>query len=259
MISKLGSVIKRDIKANYSGILGFCVVMLAVELLAYLCAFFFNSEVDGDLVNVFVGFSGFTFSAMIAMFVLGIVTIRENLRLLIQNGVGRKTAILSELITNLLISFIFAVFGEVSIYFFAEVSKGVKGANFTDLYELMYENIDVVGMPIFEHLKAILFSMLLFFLMSSVGMFISLVFLRLSKPMKIAVAVGAPVLFVILIPLSINLLGWFDWLGSALSAVLQFATKPFGAALVLTALSAIAVIVNWCIVQRAAITTGTAK
>ncbi len=259
MISKLGSVIKRDIKANYSGILGFCAVMLSIELLTYFSVLVFKVESNGELINIVAGFSGFTFSAAIAMFVLGIVTIRENLRLLIQNGVGRKTAILSEFITNLLISFVFAVFGETSIYFFAELSKNKQGLNFTDLYELMFESIDTVGMPFVEHIKAVLFMTALFFLVSCGGMLISLVFLRLSKIMKIVVGVGTPILLLILIPISISAFGWFDWLGRALQSVLNFASNPTGAIVVLLSMGIITAIINWFIVQRAAIITGTAK
>lgn len=260
MISKLGPAIRRDIKANFSGILSFCGTMLVIQILTLLSVLVIKVETNGEVNRVLGGFSGFSLCAGIVMFVVGIAYVRENMRFLIQNGVGRTTAFLSETVTNLMYSFILAVYGEVSTYVFAFIAKEEGKIVFSDLYEMVFENTQVIGMPLAEHLKATLLVTIALFAASVAGMLISLVFFRLSKAWKIAVGVGVPVTVFIILPLAIVNFSWLRWIGEAVMSVVEFAFSAPGNAIICFAVFGIVVwLLDGLIMKRAAIMTGTVK
>ena len=80
-------------------------VLLLVLLLIPLALWIMMTTMGGDGSN----FNGYSLSAGIFGLVLGMVGIRENLRMLNQNGISRRTAFLAELISQAVVAVLVAL------------------------------------------------------------------------------------------------------------------------------------------------------
>jgi hypothetical protein len=141
---------------------------------------------------------GYEISACIYFFVMGIITIREDLRLGIQNGVGRRSVFLASLLSSALTALIFAVLGEILITAAQALTKNMDNFLITGLYQILSSpQASLVGEPtrisvsIGAHLAAILLIFVLLVGPNLFGSFISLVFYRLNKRWTVIVAVAS--------------------------------------------------------------------
>ncbi len=142
----------------------------------------------------YVTFSGYTIGAWVMMLVIGIVSIREDLRFLIQNGVGRRTAFLAQWISALELAALLAIGGQIFQFLATAVTKGMANVKIGELYSIMYAK-DAPTLTLWQHLET--FFLYLGFLVMAymAGMFFSLMFYKLNKMLQVTVAVALPLLF----------------------------------------------------------------
>ena len=151
-------------------------VLLAVCLLSkVLEAFRFEVFVNG----VSAGGLSFMFASWIFVFVVGICAVREDLRLFLQNGVGRRTLFAVEFLHTILTPIACAV-----LCVLCDLILSIPG-----LRE------PAVGADVFTegYFAALAVGTAAMILAMALGMFISLSFYRMNKAWTIVCAVGVPV------------------------------------------------------------------
>lgn len=192
-----------------------------------------------------ISFTGFSITATIYLFVMGIVEIRNDLRLCLQCGVSRRTAFISELMAVLAASVILSIAGEI----LTSIAQAISANNFrlfvADLYQLIYVGADATSLTFSQHVMSALFNASLMFTACLGGMFFSLMFWRLNKLWTIVVAISIPVLINlipnVLVWLGVDLTPFIDWISSSVSCFVLF-----------FALVAVFVgIIDWLLLRRA--------
>lgn len=136
-------------------------------------------------------FSGYTLGASIMMLVAGICSIREDLRMFIQNGFGRKTTYITEALVAVAISAVIALGGEVFLVLGGAVASSFPDLYISDLYPLLYAG-GSGSLTLTQHMASIALTMTLLTMMFLVGVFFSLLFYILSKKWTIAVGIALP-------------------------------------------------------------------
>lgn len=150
--------------------------------------------IDGGSANI----ASFEISSFIFMFILGITSIREDLRMFIQHGIGRKTSFITSVLCALSIGLLLSVFGELLM----ATSAAIFYNNNEIIVQSFYQSIMGIEIMTFgQHLFSILVNFSIGLTAYFSGMFCSLIFYRLSKFGKLLVAIGVPAFFIILLPL----------------------------------------------------------
>ncbi|MBP8640790.1 MAG: hypothetical protein KBI01_07835 [Oscillospiraceae bacterium] len=192
-----------------------------------------------------ISITGFSITATIYLFVMGIVEIRNDLRLCLQCGVSRRTAFLSELTAVLAASAILAVAGEL----LTGIAQALAISNFNlfvaDLYQLIFVGSDVSSLTFSQHVLSALFNTSLMFAACVGGMFFSLMFWRLNRLWTIVVAISIPVLLN-LVPnllhwLNVDLTPFVNWISSSIGCFLLF----------FLVLALLLGVFNWLLLRRA--------
>ncbi len=209
------------------------IIVLVLILLTALC--FFGIVTFGSITRtdnngeVIMETTTMNFSLPVAifMFVMAIVSIREDMRLGIQNGAGRGTAFLANmacmLVTSVVINIIFAI---VTVVW----NRFDTGVYIVDFFGAIYYNE-----PFFETLGSLVESsvalLALTVFLASLGTFISLMYWRLNKFGKWAVSLGIGAAVILFIDVIIRyeavarvLGGFLEWMSrTPWNLVLSFA------------------------------------
>lgn len=194
-------------------------------------------------------FSGFEISAAITVFVFGIVTIREDLRLGIQNGVSRRSVFLATLLSSVLVALIIAAAGDLIVMAIQKVTLNNDRLYTAGLYQLLYSTESAwFHAPLPQHFGNILFTFTLLIFANFFGSLISLVFFRLNKRWTVIVAVGAPLLLFWVLPLilaraNLNIGVYF----------VKIAATPLSITAFFAACAALTAVFNFLLIRRAPI------
>ncbi|MEA4895010.1 MAG: hypothetical protein VB064_07070 [Oscillospiraceae bacterium] len=173
----------------------FSLIMLAVLAI-------FSVVTVGGYGESRATFIGYGVSAAIFMFVMGIVSIRSDLRLCLQFGVSRRTAFVSEILALLTLSAVLAVTGELitGLAQAAVLNAPSEHVFVCDLYQIIYLKSGFVQLSFAQHIMSALVNTGLLLSLTMTGMFFSLLFWRLSKVWTVLVAISIPIL--------LNLVPW---------------------------------------------------
>lgn len=200
--------------------------------------------VSTDSTSTF-SFKGFSITAAIFLFVMGIVNIRSDLRLCLQFGISRRTSFVSELTAVLATSFILAVAGELLTGIIQALSSNNSNFYVADLYQLIYERHSTTALTLGQHAMSALLNTSLTFCACIGGMFFSLMFWRLNKLWTIVVAISIPLLAnivpIILYKAGVNLEPLVTWIGSS----------PVNFVLFFLMTATLFVIINWLLLRKA--------
>jgi len=186
------------------------------------------------------------------LFVVGIATIREDIRLMMQNGIGRRTVFTVELLLILSASLILAVAGDVFIAIGHTVTADWQGFFITDLYQLLYANEGNYKMSFVQHFESIAFAFSIYVCATLAGILISLIFYRLNKIGTIVLAIGAPLFFFVVLPITLNRTGVGYYLKPLLVAIFEFIHSSPWAFMLCSLLTSIIIgIFSWLLMRRA--------
>ena len=199
-------------------------------------------------------FGGYGFAACITVFVFGICTVRDTLRLGIQHGVGRRSSFIAQTLAFTSISAIMAVAGELLTAAAQAVAASRGNMRVADLYQMMYLN-SYTSISAVNHIKQALFTLVFLLLASFAGMFISLVFYRLNKKWTVIVATGVPITLFFLPSIIIGTLNSHniavEFMENVAKAFSAFMDNPTYVVIAAVACSLLLVLFNWLLTRRA--------
>ena len=201
-------------------------------------------------------FNGYSVAVGMFGLVLGMVSLRENQRVLNQNGVSRRSAFLADVAALAVAAVLVAVGVSVIMGAYQAVLGGQGRLLITDLYQVLYEGPSA-GTGMGGLARGAIFSAVVGWMLAALGQFCSALYWRLNKFWTILVSVAVPLA---LIFGSAPLLTWLDTTSAgqaaveALAAFGRFlAASPWNAAAVLLAMGAAFFAVTWLLLRRAMI------
>jgi hypothetical protein len=226
------------------------VAFYAIMVVVIAGAIFSISHKASNGSIVLSTFSVFDLAAPFTLFVMGISTIREDIRLMVQNGIGRRTVFVTELLVALSVSLLLAVAGELLISIGQALAATWPEFSITDLYQILYANGVNLSFGIDFERIALAFSICTF--ANLAGMFISLLYYRLNKAWTLAVSIGVPLLLIFGLPMMLTRSGIGHLLEHLLHMVLDFILSgPWALSLCFLLATVLTCILNWLMMRRA--------
>lgn len=188
------ALIKFRIRDSFIGAASFMAVITTVLIILLIATSGADPKLGGKGV-----FAGYTVAAAITLFVFGICTIRDDLRLGIQNGLSRKSVFLAEVLSTAAVSAFVALYGEIYTTLGSALCNPEIMA-VVDIYQMLFlpEN---AAMSFLAHLQSIASGFLLMLFCYFLGAFFSLMFYRLNKLWTIIVAVSIPIMVSNVLPM----------------------------------------------------------
>ena len=237
-------VFKYRLKDDLKAVAVFLLVTLLCMVLVIYGIMIMVSEINGRVI------SNFSIALTVFSFVLGIVTVREDLRLGIQNGVSRGTSLAACFTANVVAS-LAAALGVTLVEWLSVATQNTTNAALVSFYAMIYgEDASLAGQ---------LRSFLLSFVWSGsavfVGSFLSLMYWRLSKLWRWVVSLGMGAALILLLNAAMivgglmdKVLAFFRWLGEA----------PVNLCICLVGVAVVFAVFDWLLTRKAPITAATA-
>lgn len=237
-------IFKYRLKDDLKAVVVFLLVTLLCMVLVIYGVMIMVAEMDDRVV------SNFSIALTVFSFVIGIVTVREDLRLGIQNGVSRGTSLAACFSANVVAALV-ASAGVTFVEWLSVVTQEATNASLMSLYAFIY-GYDSSAAGQFK-------SFLLSFVWSGsaafVGSFLSLMYWRLSKLWRWIVTLGMGAVLILLLntaTISVGFLNavvsFFRWLGAA----------PLNLCVFLICVGAVFAVFDWLLARKAPITAATA-
>ena len=237
-------VFKYRLKDDLKAVAVFLLVTLLCMVLVIYGIMIMVSEINGRVI------SNFSIALTVFSFVLGIVTVREDLRLGIQNGVSRGTS-LSACFTANVVASLAAALGVTLVEWLSVATQNTTNAALVSFYAMIYgEDASLAGQ---------LRSFLLSFVWSGsavfVGSFLSLMYWRLSKLWRWVVSLGMGAALILLLNAAMIVGGFMD---RVLAFFRWLAEAPVNLCVFLVGVAAVFALFDWLLTRRAPITAATA-
>lgn len=232
-------IFKYRLKDDLRAVAVFLAVTLLCMVLVIYGIMIMVAEMDDRVV------SNFSIALTVFTFVIGIVTVREDLRLGIQNGVSRGTSLAASFVGNVAAALV-ASAGVTLVEWLSMVTQESTNASLVSLYAVIYGyESSAVG-----QLKSFVWSGSAAF----VGTFLSLMYWRLSKLWRWIVTLGMGAVLVLLlnaVTISAGFLNavvrFFRWLGAA----------PLNLCVFLIGVAIAFAVFDWLLARKAPITAAT--
>lgn len=226
-------------------------ILLLVMLLIPLILWVMLATLGGDGSN----FNGFSLSVGVFGLVLGMVGIRENLRMLNQNGVSRRTAFLAEIIAQAAVAVLVSLGVTVILAVYRALPGLMARVEVSDVCQMLYgeANVGPAG-----YLRLTVFSAAMAFCLAGVGQFWSVLYWRLSKFWTVTVSIAIPLVLIFGPAALLTAAGGPPTVGETVVRALAalgrfFAASVWNAALVFLAVAAVSFGLSWLLVRRAVI------
>lgn len=149
---------------------------------------FLHISANGTTIN------GIEISSMIFIFVCGLNSFKEPFRMFLQNGLSRKTLFLSYICSLLPVSGVMAII-DTSI---GAIGRSL-GSYQSAFHEFYRQYFPAVGPG--QVFVGFALSLLLYTTSALTGYFITSLYYRMSKGLKLLVSIGVPVLLIIVLPI----------------------------------------------------------
>ena len=261
MNTRFGRAFRYEVRNYFRAVAILWLVMALIPAAMLAITYFLAGEtaMEGS-------FNGYSIAVGMFGLVLGMVGLRENQRVLNQNGVSRRSAFLADR-DGVLSALMFAVALAVAAVLVAAGVTVIMGAYqtvlggqgrllITDLYQVIYEGPSA-GAGIGGLVRGAIFSAAVGWMLAALGQFCSALYWRLNKFWTILISVTVPL---VLIFGSVPLISWLGTTSAgraaveALAAFGQFlAASPWNAAAVLLAMGAAFFALSWLLLRRAMI------
>lgn len=178
-------------------------VAIPVFYLVVLCVMALLLVSTSDLgPGGYVNIGGFEMGTIIFLFILGLNAFRETFRMMIQNGVSRKTMFLSFVILALVLPLGMSCLNEILLGIGKAMTSGNDNVTLQSAFEQIYapryiENLGTMQVV----LEGLLFTICVSAAAMMLGYFITTMYYRLNKAGRIAVSVGVPAILIIGLPI----------------------------------------------------------
>ena len=195
-------------------------------------------------------FSNFSVAMSCFTLAIGAASVREDLRLGIQNGVSRGTSLTASFTANIAVAMVAALC--VTLVEWACINlRGTVRIGFYSIFALVYgEDASVPG-----QFRSFLLNFLWCGSMVFVGSFLSLMYWRLSKLWRWVVSLGMGAALILLLSATMivggfmdRVLAFFRWLGEA----------PVNLCICLVGVAVVFAVFDWLLTRKAPITAATA-
>ena len=169
------------------------------------------------------GVGGMDCGLIVFMMILGIATFRETFHLSLQSGVSRKSMITGMAISNILIA-ISAAAGELIVDIIGNFyEKKISGFTYNSIYEQIFFGYHNDGMNASDYLASFLTGVSVYIGIIFTGLFIGILFYRLSKVMKFVIPIGIYVLVQLFF-----IIDMVCFQGKAMTKLVEFMQWVFG-------------------------------
>lgn len=225
-------------------------VLMLVMLLIPLALWVMLATLGGQGSN----FNGYSLSVGVFGLVLGMVGIRENLRMLNQNGVSRRTAFLAEIIAQASAAVLVSLGAAAILALYRSLPGFMDRVEVSDVYQMLYGS---AAMGLAGYLRLAVFSAAMAFSLAGVGQFWSVLYWRLSKFWTVTVSIAIP-LVLIFAPAALLTAAGDSAVGEAIvwaAAALGrfFVSSVWNGVLVFLLMGAVSFLLSWLLVRRAVI------
>lgn len=239
-------IFRYRLKSSFMSVCIFYGIMLLLNVLFAVSVIGFSGNASGGSL------SSYTFSASIMTFVLGICSVREDLRLSIQHGVSRKTGFIAGICSALCIGLSLALAGQLLLGVSQFALRDSDSFYITDIFQMLYLNNFIGQLNFSQHVQGAFFGFSVLVCAHMAGTLISLVFYRLNKIWTVIVAVGAPAFFIIGLPLLVYKTALWRIIGEPMQAFYKwFIKSPFSAFIFFLALAAVLSLFSYLLIRRA--------
>ena len=242
MNTRFGRAFRYEVRNYFRAVAILWLVMALIPAAMLAITYFLAGEtaMEGS-------FNGYSIAVGMFGLVLGMVGLRENQRVLNQNGVSRRSAFLADVAALAVAAVLVAAGVTVIMGAYQTVLGGQGRLLITDLYQVIYEGPSA-GAGIGGLVRGAIFSAAVGWMLAALGQFCSALYWRLNK------------FWTILISVTVPLISWFGTPSAgraaveALAAFGQFlAASPWNAAAVLLAMGAAFFALSWLLLRRAMI------
>lgn len=247
-----------NIKATTKYQLGEFKKYLATYYLVILSTFVFFTmffQVSGGVVSG-ANF-GLEFITAIFLFNCGLNSFKVNFLMMMQNGISRKTMFIGSSITFLLVSLFMSIIDRGIAVITNFFTKTIGGLSFKGLYDVVFSyRIAKFNGLLFE-LEAILIVCAMYMAALIAGYFITTLYYRMNKALKIIVSVVVPVTLIIILPLADSMV-FNGKIGNLVSKLFVFIfgesgsnPSPYNMLLVCVMVIIITMGLSWLLVKKA--------
>ena len=203
---------------NKKALLGYSLIIIAVTVLLFIATISWSN--DSNTMQI----GGMEMASMIFTFIAGLTAFKENFHMLTQNSVSRKGTFTATMLGFVTSS---AMLSVISILVLL-IAKLMSHFQSNIISESFFERIYIGHVAGMNDIVVFLESLLLYFVMLlmivSIGYLIGVIFYRLNKIGKVALAVGIPVFFTVILPVVDVLI--FD--GQITIGIIRFMDIIFG-------------------------------
>ena len=251
MNTRFGRAFRYEMRNYFRAVAVLWLVMALLPAAMLALAYFLAGETAMES-----SFNGYSMAVGMFGLILGMVGLRENQRVLNQNGVSRRSAFLADVAALAVAALLVAAGVSIIMGAYQAVLGGEGRLLITDLYQMIYEPSSA-GAGLGALARGAVFSTAVGWMLAALGQFCSALYWRLNKFWTILVSVAVPLA---LIFGSAPLVSWMDTTSAgqaaveALAAFGRFlAASPWNAAAVLLVLGAAFFALSWLLVRRAMI------
>ena len=237
-------IFKYRLKDDLKAVGVFLIVTLLCMVLVIYGIMIMVSEINGRVI------SNFSIALTVFSFVLGIVTVREDLRLGIQNGGSRGTSLAACFTANVVASMV-AALGVTLVEWLSVATQNTTNAALVSFYAMIYgEDASLAG-----QLRSFLLNFLWCGSMVFVGSFLSLMYWRLSKLWRWVVSLGMGAALILLLNAAMIVGGLMD---RVLSFIRWLGEAPANLCVFLVGVAIVFAVFDWLLTRKAPITAATA-
>lgn len=248
MNTRFGRAFRYEVRNYFRAVAILWLVMALIPAAMLAITYFLAGEtaMEGS-------FNGYSIAVGMFGLVLGMVGLRENQRVLNQNGVSRRSAFLADVAAQ---DCLIGAHNHRDTRCHQHRRHRQGRLLITDLYQVIYEGPSA-GAGIGGLVRGAIFSAAVGWMLAALGQFCSALYWRLNKFWTILISVTVPL---VLIFGSVPLISWLGTTSAgraaveALAAFGQFlAASPWNAAAVLLAMGAAFFALSWLLLRRAMI------
>ena len=248
MNTRFGRAFRYEVKNYFRAVAVLWLVLALIPVAILVITYFLAGETAFE-----IGFNGYSVAVGTFGLVLGMVSLRENQRVLNQNGVSRRSAFLADVAALAVAAVLVAVGTTVILGIYRAILGSDSLLLITDLYQLLYEEPSA-GADVGTLVRGAVFSAVVGWMLAALGQFCSALYWRLNKFWTILISVAVPL---VLIFGSMPLISWLDTTSAgraaveALAAFGRFlAASPWNAATVFLVMGAAFFALSWMLVRR---------
>ncbi len=247
-------VVKYQINEFKTSMFVFFLVILALMLLIGISVV--NINVNGGESNIM---GGMEFGIVIFLFIVGLNYFRETFRLMIQNGVSRKTMFKGVIISTAIIAVIMSLINEIILLIGKVFAANTESFTFEGTFEQIYgARYAGSGTGLQMAFEGLLFLICISAAAMMFGFLITTMYYRLNKLAKVLVSVGVPVSIIIILPIvDFSLTG--GQISNAIFKFMSFAfgflngTNPYYGMVTCLVGFALCAAISWLLIRKAAV------